>query len=142
MALNVSRKTGKPRVATPYQFGKAAEDATRNALRNLGYHVIRAAASQGIFDLVAFAGDGGPMLAIQVKRGQRPSPCDYKGATALPVPDGILKMVLWYPDGLQAVRVLYCADATGPVSLPDWCASVRWQAGLPPRQQTLRGLRL
>lgn len=142
--VNVSKTTGEPRKATPYQFGKCAEDAARRDLRNLGYSVIRAAASQGIFDIIGFdtktnGGDGpGPVVCIQVKRGERPSPCEYKTAVELAVPPGVLKLVLWYPSGLQAARVLYCADATGPIPLPEWCGQIRWLVGLPPKQQKLR----
>lgn len=117
-----------------YIKGRAAEWAVRNTLEPLGYHVIRAAASQGIFDVIAFHGSGRDVLAIQVKRGQKPTPCDYKNAIALPVPPGVIKMLVWYPDGLQAARVLYCADHTGQIPLPAWCGSVRWLAGPPPKQ--------
>lgn len=131
-------KTGKPRTQTPYEYGKRAEDNCRNSLRTVGYHVIRAAASQGIFDIIGFHTTGRDCVAIQVKRGQRPSPCDYKTATELPVAPGVLKLVLWYPAGMSAARVLYCADHTGLVPVPEWCGQVRWFPGLPPKQQTLR----
>ncbi len=121
-----------------YLKGRAAEWAVRNTLEPLGYHVIRAAASQGIFDIVAFHREGRDTLAIQVKRGEKPYPCDYKDAIALPVAAGVIKMLVWYPDGLQAARVLYCADQWGPIPLPEWCGSVRWLAGAPPKQAALR----
>jgi hypothetical protein len=131
---------GMPRVQTPYEFGKRAEDNARKSLRSIGYHVIRAAASQGIFDLVAFHPEGREVVAVQIKRGDKPSPCEYKSAVDLPVAPGVLKLVVWYPKGMGAGRVLYCADATGEVDLPAWCGTIRWLAGPPPKQAAFRGL--
>lgn len=139
MAL-LTDKAGKPRTQTPYEYGVRAEQNVRNTLKAQNYHVIRAAASQGIFDIVAFHAEGKECLCVQVKRGEKPSPCDYKTATALPVPPGIIKMVVWYPHGMSAARVLYCADHTGEIPLPEWCASARWLAGPLPKQPALRGL--
>ena len=64
MARLLTNKTGKARTQTPYEYGKRAEDNARNSLRSVGYHVIRAAASQGIFDLVGFALDGRDAVAV------------------------------------------------------------------------------
>lgn len=121
-----------------YIKGRAAEYAVRNTLEPLGYHVIRAAASQGIFDICAYHNTGRDALAIQVKRGEKPYPCDYKGCINLPVAPGIIKMLVWYPNGLKAARVLYCADSNGPCPLPEWCASVRWLEGEPPKQSAMK----
>lgn len=121
-----------------YIKGRAAEYAVRNELEPLGYHVIRAAASQGIFDILGFHKTGRDVLAIQVKRGQKPYPCDYKDCIALPVVPGVIKMLVWYPDGLKAARVLYCADSNGPCALPEWCAFVRWLEGPLPKQGTMK----
>jgi hypothetical protein len=140
MARLLKNAAGLVRTQTAYEYGKRAEDNARNSLRNIGYRVIRAAASQGIFDLVGFHESGRDVVAVQVKRGEKPSPCEYKGAVELPVAPGVIKLVVWYPQGMGAARVLYCADQGGEVPLPEWCGTIRWLAGPLPKQHTLRGI--
>lgn len=106
-------------------------------LKRLGFVVIRAAASIGVYDVCGVRGDS--VVLVQAKRGQRPpSEREWAGMVSLAVPPDTLKIVLWYPDGVGAVkssapRVLY----SNTVTLPPWCASVRWEAGLPPKQPRL-----
>lgn len=133
-------KAKQPRKQTAYEFGRQAEYNCRDTMKAQGYHVIRAAASQGVFDLVAFHESGRDVLAVQVKRGEKPSPCEYKTAVEQLVPVGVIKLVVWYPPKMAAACVLYCADATGPVPIPAWCPSARWLDGPPPKQGKLRGL--
>jgi hypothetical protein len=129
-----------------YLAGRRAEWKVRDTLQAEGYNVIRAAASIGLFDLVAFSIEGSPthkvegahVLAIQVKQGGRPSPGTWKGCIEQPVPAGVIKMLVWYPPAGQAVRVLYCASADGDRPLPEFCWRVGWHLGLPPKQEALR----
>jgi hypothetical protein len=136
--LLTNKKTGQPRKATPYEFGYQGEIHLVRALKGIGFACTRSAASHGPWDVMAVRGD--IACLIQAKRGGRPSPCDYKTLTDLVVPTGgqVLKLLVWLPSGLQQGRVLYCADGSGPVALPEWCGSIGWQYGPPPKQGALR----
>jgi len=119
-----------------YEKGYRGELYTRDALRKIGFKAERSAASHGPWDVVGVRGDA--VVLVQCKRGGRPTPCDWKTLTELQTPPGAIKLLLWMPDGLQQGRILYCADQSGDISLPAWCASLGWQYGPPPRQQALR----
>ena len=119
---------------TKYEYGRQAEYKIRDTLRAYDYSVIRAAASQGIFDIVGFHNKGRDTIAVQAKRGERPSPCEYKTAIDLPVAPGVIKVVLWYPPRLSLPRILYCN--IDPV--PEWFGLAGWQLGPLPRQSKLK----
>ena len=116
-----------------YVAGRAAEYAVMRDLTQVGFVCIRAAASHGVYDVAGVREDSA--VFVQVKRGkQKPSPAEYAGLVAMPVPANTSKMVVFFPAGLTAARVIYCG---GP--LPDWCGFVRWLEGMPPKQQKFRG---
>lgn len=120
-----------------YLKGRRCEWAIRLTLEGIGFAVIRAAASQGPYDLVGIHKERPELVLIQAKAGQRPSPCEYRAAMDLPLPAvGVIAMVVWYPPAASAARVLYCSIDP----LPAWCGLVRWLPGPPPRQPKLRGL--
>ena len=117
-----------------YERGRQAEWKIRDTLRAYGYSVMRAAASQGVFDVVGFHTGGRDLIAVQAKRGGKPSPCEYQSAIDLPVMPGVIKVVLWYPDGPFLPRILYCN--VDPV--PEWMGKAGWQIGPLPRQSALK----
>jgi hypothetical protein len=122
-----------------YQKGYRAELHIVRTLRAAGWEAQRTAASHGPFDVIAVAPKC--ILLIQSKSGGRPSPSDYKSLIDLTVPSHVLKLAIWFPDGPRAGRILYCADAAGLVSVPNWCAGVRWFEGEPPKIQMTLPLR-
>ncbi len=137
--LKTGPNAGKARKATNYEYGVKAEYNCRDTLRAQNFSVMRAAASQGVFDLIGIRADS--VVCVQVKRGAKPSPCEYKTAIEQLVPPGVINLVVWYPaNSMEAPCVLYCADSTGPVPLPAWCPSARWLDGPPPKQPKLRGI--
>jgi hypothetical protein len=119
-----------------YCKGYRAELHIKKSLEGLGWCAQRTAASHGPFDVMAVAPRA--VLLIQSKSGGKPSPSDYKSLVDLAVPEHVLKLVLWFPDGPSAGRILYCGGSDGPVPVPSWCVGLRWFEGLPPRQYSLR----
>lgn len=120
-----------------YEKGRQAEWACVRDLKRLGFAVIRAAASHGVYDVCGVREDC--VVLVQCKRGERPpSEREWAGMVEMGVPPDTLKIVLYYPDGVGAVqsaaaRVLYANVST----LPPWCGQVRWLAGLAPKQGRL-----
>ncbi|BDI29383.1 hypothetical protein CCAX7_14340 [Capsulimonas corticalis] len=122
-----------------YIKGREGEYIVVNMLKSLGYVVTRAAASHGVFDVVALGVRGRHThnLAIQVKRGKtKPSPCEYQSSIDADLLDSNHRMVLYLPTEQPSSmpRVIY----SNIEPLPDWCAFAGWQLGMPPKQMTLR----
>ena len=121
-----------------YIKGRAAEYAIMRDLKGLGFACIRAAASHGVYDVAGVRADA--VVLVQAKRAAHPpAESEWRGMVDMAVPPDTLKIVLWYPDGVGAVRsaaarVLY----SNAVTLPPWCGTIRWVYGLPPRQPSLR----
>ena len=120
-----------------YVSGRAAEYAALRDLKRLGFSCIRAAASKGVYDIVGTRAD--LVVFIQCKRGLRPpSPAEYQSMVEMSVPDNALKIVLYYPDGVGAVRSTAARVLYHNLPLPDWCGYLRWLDGSPPVQPRLR----
>jgi len=121
-----------------YQKGYRAELNILHELKTLGYIAARSAASHSAFDVWAVREKD--VVLVQAKRGGKPSPCDYKSAKEAKVPDSVIVLVVWFPDGLQAPQVLWYNR------LPDWLQDkengtaprVRWFVTAPPRQTSMR----
>lgn len=151
-------KAGGPRKATPYQYGYAAERTAIRDLEQLGLDARRSAASHGPWDCcgigpqppkVPLPANMKPLIPapvtvlVQSKRGKdRPSPCEYRTLVEMVVPEGTIKVVLFYPEGLaaatgNAARVLWC----NVDPLPEWFGFVRWLDDRKlPRQPKIRTL--
>jgi Holliday junction resolvase len=56
---------------TNYQRGKETEDKAREALRQDGYRVLRAAASAGDFDLIAYNAQFGRYISVKRTKRER-----------------------------------------------------------------------
>ena len=109
-----------------YIKGRQSEWACRRDLELLGFSCIRAAASQGVYDIAGVGADSA--VVIQCKRGKAaPPPCEWKTLVEMPAPESVIRVVLYYPEGPAAVtgtaaRVLWCSADP----LPAWMAQVRW----------------
>ena len=121
-----------------YINGRAGEYYVRNTLEDLGYTVTRAAASQGVFDIIGLGARGlhEHNVAVQVKTGKtKPSPAQYASAVETDLLESTHRIVLFIPTGRQnKPRVIYSSIRP----LPAWCTYVGWRDGDPPRQLTLR----
>ena len=89
--------TSKPKIAGGHsrkEKGRKRELRARKMLSEVGYMVIRAAGSHGLFDLVAISGTGGIRL-IQVKSNRKPPPAEMEALRDFKVPTCCTSKELW-----------------------------------------------
>ena len=80
-----------------YERGRQAEYYIKHVLEKAGFLVTRAAASLGVYDLVALGADG--VVAVQAKRGKTPPPrSEWEVAASAALHVSIVRMVVWLPD--------------------------------------------
>jgi len=71
--------------------GRRREHKSRRWLEDRGFHVVRAAASKGLFDLVAIGATC--VELVQVKTNRPPSPAERRAMLALAVPVNVRKRI-------------------------------------------------
>jgi Holliday junction resolvase len=115
-----------------YLRGRECEYRAKEELERLNFSAVRSASSHGAWDVCGVGASG--VVLVQCKQGGRPSPCEYKTLVDLPVPDSVLRLVVWYPVGRTSPRILWHSGE----NLPEWVRLTCWQDGLPPKQQSMR----
>jgi Holliday junction resolvase len=115
-----------------YQRGREAEYRVKDELTRLGFAAVRSASSHGPYDVSGVRSDC--VVFVQCKQGERPSPCEYRAIVELPAPELVLRLVVWYPVGRVAPRILWHSGET----LPEWVRLSCWEVGLAPKQKSMR----
>jgi hypothetical protein len=96
-------------MATNYTRGRAAEYKAKRTLEGMGYHVTRAASSQGLADLVAVRADGFRLVQCKLtSSGDFSEDENCQKLRDLPVPMNCVKELWLYlkDEGLIEVRDL------------------------------------
>ena len=76
--------------------GTANEHRSRKLLEAVGYSVIRAGASLGVFDLIAVGSHD--VIGVQVKTGRLPSPAERESMRLFVGPPNFKRLIhVWYP---------------------------------------------
>lgn len=84
--------------------GTAREHASKHLLEALGYVVIRAAGSHGVFDLVAICATD--ILLVQVKSRDLPGPLEREALEAFSAPANCRKLVHRWKDRQRLPEVV------------------------------------
>jgi len=90
---------------TNYEKGRAGEYEVKRLMENRGYYVFRTAGSHSPVDLICLKQDYGvqPPVLIQVKRGIKPSPGNWRSLLELRVTAD--KMVFYREDGKEWSKI-------------------------------------
>jgi Holliday junction resolvase len=80
--------------------GNRQEHRAMRILEAAGYACTRAAASLGVFDIVAISGQG--VRLIQVKSNRPPCPAEREAIELFPVPAGVSKEIWVFHDRQKA----------------------------------------
>lgn len=83
--------------------GTRAELRSKRLLESAGYHVVKAGASLGAFDLIALAPSG--VRCVQVKCNRPPSPAEREAMTLVALPDGATREYWVWRDYARAPEI-------------------------------------
>lgn len=97
------KKPKKRRVRNTAYKGARNERRSMAYFGQFGYVCIRAAASHGVFDFVAFSPNS--VHLVQCKTNRWPSYEEMKAMHAFPSPPGVVKEVHRWDDGQRQIRV-------------------------------------